>query len=146
MELEILGWRDAIIYEPKNPTYAIRIHSATTRFNFALQESDLYTIVEYTFDDNDPTGWGRMSRNSITIDEYIAGRILNDFREQGLDKDTLLVHYALGKNRSPAVGIALNEIYGLGHDTEELKRRFPETNWYVYDMLLKVAEKFSLTH
>jgi len=142
MNLEILGSSDAIAYKPENPTYAIRIHSAMMRHVFALQESNLYTVVEYTFDDDDPTRWGKISRDSITIDEHIASRILDDFKEEGLDKDTLLVHCHRGKNRSPAVGMALNEIYDLGHDTEELKRKFPEANWYVYEMLLKVAKRF----
>jgi len=141
MDLKIFGLMEAVDYQPINPTYVIRIGSKRSDFKFALQESGLYTVVEYLFDDNDPTRWGKLSKNSITIDEVIARSILSDFKEKGLDKETLLVHCSMGKNRSPAVGIALNEIYNLGHNTEELKKRFPEANWYVYETLLKVAEE-----
>lgn len=142
MDLKILGLIEAVTYQPTNPTYAIRISSKElVVLKTALQQSNLYTIVEYFFDDDDPTFWGKVSDDSITIDEIIAGNILSDFEEKGLDKDTLLVHCLGGKNRSPAVGIALNEIYNLGHNTEELKKQFPEANWYVYEMLLKVAKK-----
>ncbi len=144
MNLKILGLAEAVAYQPTNPTYAIRISSKERAvLRAALQDSDLYTIVEYFFDDDDSTSLGKVSADSITFDETIAGSILSDFEEKGLDKETLLVHCLGGKNRSPAVGIALNEIYDLGHDTEELKKQFPETNWYVYEMLLKVAKKSS---
>ena len=144
MDLEILGLSRAQEYKPRNPTYAIRIKSgAFADFDdskiLPLQESDLYTIVKYIFDDIDP-GYIPPSRNPVMINEDIAGKILEDFRREGLDKDTLLVHCSMGKNRSPAVGIALNEIYNLGHDTGKLKRKFPELNLYVYKMLLKVAK------
>lgn len=143
MDLKILGLAEAVAYQPTNSTYAIRIGSKKKGLKAALQQSELYTIVEYFFDDVDPTRWGKVSADSITIDETIAESILSDFKEKGLDKETLLVHCLRGENRSPAVGIALNEIYDLGHDTEELKKQFPETNWYVYEMLLKVAKKSS---
>ena len=141
MDLKIFGLVKAVAYQHTNPTYAIRIGSKKRNLRLALQESGLYTIVEYFFDDDDPTRWGKLSADSITIDETIAGKILSDFEAKGLDKETLLVHCLRGKNRSPAVGMALNEIYGLGQDTEELKQAFSEANWYVYEMLLKVAKK-----
>ena len=127
---------DAVDYIPNNPTYAIRIDSPAFAFcsHFALQDSSLYTIAEYSFDDQTPQ-WG----DGKLFDVEIAQRLLTDFKEEGLDKDTLLVHCSRGQNRSPAVGIALNESFGLGCDTDKLKRKYPEANWFVYDTLIEVV-------
>jgi len=136
-----MGLVNAMEYTPVAPTYVIRIASLQQDFRYSLKDSGLYTVAEYLFDDDDPTRWGRVSKDSITITERIAESILSDFKEKGLDKTNLLVHCSRGRNRSPAVGIALNKIFGLGHDTEELKKRYSETNWYVYEMLLRVAKR-----
>ncbi len=143
MDINIFGLREALEYLPTTTTYAIRIQGATLRHNFSLQNSDLYTIVEYTFDDDHPHLVGKISPNSITFNEEIADKILRDFKEKGRDKETLLVHCSLGKNRSPAVGIALNEIFTLGQDTKQLKKRFNETNWYIYDLLIQSGKKYN---
>ena len=97
----------------------------------------MYTISEYVFDDNNEF----YQASLVTIDEKIARKILNDFEKKGIDKETLLVHCSLGKNRSSAVAIALNEIYNLGNDTRRLKKRFSEFNEYVYNMLIKVSKE-----
>ncbi|MFH1406103.1 MAG: hypothetical protein ABIG52_02700 [Nanoarchaeota archaeon] len=133
-----MGLREAIDYTPTNLTYAIRIDSQIAPFTncFALQNSGLYTIVKYVFDDRTPKcGSGKL------FDADIAQRLLTDFRENGLDHDTLLVHCFMGRNRSPAVGMALNEIFELGHDTDKLKKQYREANWFVYDTLIEVAKR-----
>jgi len=139
MDLHIFNILEAIVYQPKNSTYAIRIASKRRDLEeHLLQPSGFYTIVEYLFHDVDPA----FSKNdSLIFDEPLAQKILDDFKQQGLGKETLLVHCMQGENRSPAVAIALNEIYSLGHDTEELKKKFPEANWHVYKTLLKVAKE-----
>lgn len=141
MDLLIMNLIDAVQYEPKNKTYAIRIQSGLGHFNFELQNSGLYTVVEYTFDDDWPGFFGKIGSNSITFNEEIAHRIIADFKCQGLEHDTLLVHCSRGINRSPAVGIALNDIFELGHDTEGLKKKYPEANWFIYNTLIKAAKK-----
>ncbi len=144
MNLLIMNLFDAMDYVPTNSTYAIRIesppnsefHTKPFALRYPLQKSDLYTIVEYYFDDRTPDfGSGKL------FDKKIAQRLLADFKELGLSKETLLVHCSRGKNRSPAVGIALNEIFNLGHDTKDLKQRYREANRHVYDVLLEVAKK-----
>ena len=137
MNLLIMGLREAVSYEPTDPTYAIRIDSELVPFsdNLTLQESGLYTIVTYIFDDRAPE-WGE----GKLFDVETAERLLTDFKEMGLDKKTLSSHCTRGINRSPAVGIALNEAFGLGHDTTELKRQYPHSNWFVYDTLIEVAK------
>ncbi len=145
MNLLIMSIFDAIKYVPSNPTYAIRIESPpdpksnikSLAVRYPLHKSDLYTIVEYNFDDRTPDfGSGKL------FDEEIAQLLLTYFKERGLSKETLLVHCTRGENRSPAVGIALNDIFKLGYDTQELKRQYSDATWYVYDVLLDVAKRF----
>ncbi len=138
MDLLIMGLGDAIQYTPKNKTYALRIDSDAFPFgsHFALQDSGLYTIVKYSFDDRTPR-WG----SGKLFDVETAHRLLTDFKERGLSHDTLLVHCSRGKNRSPAVGIALNEIFKLGYNTTELKQKYSEANWFIYDLLMEVAKR-----
>ncbi|HLD72535.1 MAG TPA: hypothetical protein VJA23_03035 [Candidatus Nanoarchaeia archaeon] len=141
MDLLIKGFIQAFQHQPTNPTYVIRINSEVFPLEkkHGHRDHPLYTPKEYTFDDRTPNlGSGRL----FTPD--IAERILTDFRTDGLDKEALLVYCIRGKNRSPAVGMALNEIFALGHDPEELGRQFPETNWYIYGTLLNVADKLMI--
>lgn len=138
MDLLIMGLLDSMAYEPTNRTYAIRIDSSFSPFGegFNLQVSSLYTIVQYCFDDRSPRrGYGKL------FDVKMARKLLTDFKERGLGQDTLLVHCTRGRNRSPAVGIALNEIFKLGHDGEALKKQYPQSTWFVYDTLIETARK-----
>lgn len=144
MKLFILDLFAAMKYIPSNSTYVIRIESPPNpEFDkkpfaerYPLHKSDFYTIVEYYFDDRTPDfGRGKL------LDEEIAQQLLTDFKERGSNKETLLVHCSRGRNRSPAIGIALNEIFRLGYDTAQLKKQYPEATWYVYRTLLEVAKK-----
>ena len=133
-----MGLIEAMQYVPTNPTYAIRIESDRLRWgaDLPLRESGLYTIITYAFDDITPQ-WGE----GKLFDEEMARRILADFKERALDQATLLVHCARGKNRSPAVGIALSEVFRLGQDTNKLKKEYPEANWFIYDILIEAARR-----
>jgi len=144
MDLQIMGLVGAVMYKPIKPTYAIRIQSGIMRYDEPLKKSSFYTMKEYTFDDDNPRSWGKMGATSITFNEDIAQRILNDFVQEGRTREVLLVHCSRGINRSPAVGIALNEIFTLGSDSEELKRQYPETNWYIYETLIETAQKLKI--
>ena len=137
MDLHIFGLFDAIKFEPTKPTYAIRLISGKNypEERKPLFDSHLYRGINcYQFDDITP----RVGRG-ILFTEAMAGKILEEFIVQRLYVDALLVNCFFGKNRSPAVGIALNEIYGLGHDTDALKEQYNEANWYVYETLKRVA-------
>lgn len=136
MNLIITGIIGAYACVPDNPTYVIRINSEVFPLEKRQGHRDhpLYIPKEYIFDDRTPNfGEGRL------FDQDIAERILTDFRREGLDKDTLLIYCIRGKNRSPAIGMALNEIFDLGHDPAELRKQFPETNWYIYGTLIDAA-------
>ena len=141
MGLLIMGLIEAVNYIPTTPTYAIRIQSATLRYPGSLHDSRLYTLREYTFDDIFPVD---IPQKYKLFDEPIAQQIIADFRESGIDKDTLMIHCSRGVNRSPAVGMALNNIFNLGHDAAKLNKHFPEFNWHVYDTLLETAKKLKI--
>lgn len=144
MDLLIFSLGDAINFQPVKQTYAIRIYSSgysEWMSSLKLKDSSIYAkIKEYVFDDNDNFFKG----GPLTIDEAIARTIINDFKEEEENIEALLVHCTKGQNRSPAVAMALNDIFTLGHDTRELRRKYPFANGYVYCMLVETAKKMSL--
>lgn len=73
------------------------------------------------------------------FDENIAKKILRDFEGVQGDVETVVVHCWRGKNRSPAIGIAMNEIYGWG--IPGLKEKFPGHRRFVYDKMMEVGGK-----
>lgn len=143
MDLHIFGAMQAREFQPEKPTYVIRIFSSYSHdFDRKPLVSPHYTAINgYTFDDVWP---GMCPRGRIMITEDIAETVLRDFVNAKDSVDALLVHCTRGINRSPAVGIALNEIFGLGHDTDALKEKYPEATWYAYGMLKEVAGRLRL--
>lgn len=142
MDLLIMSLQDAVDHIPDKPTYVIRIGSSNYNYNsqFPLQDSSSYVhIVEYVFDDNEPP---LFELGPKTIDEFLAKSILEDFSKYKDNVEALLVHCSRGKNRAPAVGMALNETFGLGHNTEELKKKYGQANRHVYHMLKKIAQRY----
>ena len=137
MKLLIMGQGEASVYQPDDKTYAIRImmsHPAFRECVPPLQNLDLYTTREYVFDDITPDlGEG------VLFEESMARQIIGDFSSDRDDCSTLLVHCARGINRSPAVAMALNDIFDLGHDTEKLKKKYSEANLYVYNLMRVVG-------
>ncbi len=69
----------------------------------------------------------------ILFNEAHAKKILNDYEEFGKNADNVLIHCYYGKNRSPAIGIAMNEIYGW--KLKGLKKEFPNHRKYIYHTL-----------
>jgi predicted protein tyrosine phosphatase len=145
MDLIITGIIGAAKHVPSKPTYVIRINAGVVPFDDfdrrILSSHELYTVVEYTFDDIWPDMVWTDNPRAVMFNESIAERVLREFQTDGLDKEALLVHCSRGKNRSPAVGIALNGVFSLGHDSDALKERYPDANWYVYNTLVKVAKR-----
>lgn len=143
MKLLIFSLDDAVAHCPQEPTYAIRIFSAYQRNNplweQPLASSEFYrAICTYYFDDVEPFF---ASKSEVLLDDGIAMKILDDFRRQSSGCKSLLVHCSRGRNRSPAVAIALNDIFGLGHDSDLLMKKYPDSNWYVYDKLIEAGRK-----
>jgi len=144
MEILVLRADQALEYAPSVPTYALRIiNSPKMRTLFPsgllVQSPNYKQIKEYAFDDCDPL-YNPEPKNTIMFNEKIAEQILCDFREGKDGCASLLIHCGLGLNRSPAVAIALNEIFRLGNDTEKMKRDYPLYTVYIYNVLRKMAE------
>ena len=139
MELLIMPLRIATLHVPHVKTYAIRIFSEFGLDHLtSMQKSDNWVSIErYVFDDVWPGMPGGLYPRDVVFSEDIASRIIDDFMKRKDISEALLVHCSRGKNRSPAVAMALNEIFCLGHDTEELKKQYPDANWYVYETMLR---------
>lgn len=74
------------------------------------------------------------------FDEDIARKIFTDFENCKDDVEQVVIHCTYGRNRSPAVGIAMNEVYGWG--IEGLKDKFPLHRRFVYGIMKKVGKDF----
>ena len=139
MELYIFSKSDAVRFLPKKPTYAIRIISSWDDQEriMPLQDSEFYTRIRtYTFDDND---WYKTG--PVWIDNDLAGKILKEFEQDKNHIESLMVHCTQGKNRSPAVAMALNEIFNLGCEHSNLEKRFPDFNHHTYKTLIEASAK-----
>ena len=143
----------AAAHVPQVPTLAFRIRSShhDQLPPIRLRRSPHYTICRYVFDDQDvdilqrwdpsvtPEELGKRHR---LFDGEIAERMLRDFERLRTGNLELLVHCTLGASRSPAVAMALNEIFGLGEDQQALLDRYGRSyNQYVYRVLQETAEK-----
>ena len=147
MKLLIMSLEQAIVYTPIEPTLAIRIFSRRYRSSeedFHLINSELYKRFEYEFDDITPLNKRDIEIGYKLFDRELATKIIMDFQQNRDGRESLLVNCFRGLNRSPAVAIALNEIFRLGDNTGELKRKYSEANWYVYDMMIKTAERLDI--
>lgn len=155
MNIHIMGYRQAIRYVPRVPTVAIRIFDSypdsLNSPRLELQDSPFFRTLGYVFDDQD-SDWilqrypaydlkGVAIRN-VLFDEMLARKMLEDFaglKDGCLD---LLVHCTIGACRSPAVAMALNEVFELGQDSQALKDRYPTYNRFVYRLLKEASETF----
>jgi hypothetical protein len=148
----IKDWFSVGKYIPAAPTYVIRILNLDYgRINngfklVSLVNSDLFKKVNYyKMDDSatDSTGKG-------PILEDVARKIIRDFssfvqisKDKGGIED-ILIHCVEGKSRSPAVGGALNEIFGLGYVHWRISVDFPGYNVDVYKQLIRVAKEMKI--
>lgn len=141
----ILSQEKAATFQPEpkdKPVYLIRIFdspNAPLAFlpYFPLKYPKQFEIIKsYTFDD--------VSRfiedNLVLFDDKIAKQIIGDFYKKGKECKTLLVHCRAGKGRSPAVAMALCEIFQLKTKQQltEIKTHFPSYNERVYNMMLDI--------
>ncbi len=138
-----MGLTEALEYTPTDSTYVIRIKYSPKLHSYhddrPLQESSLFRRIQsYGFDDTDPH-FPLKDRKHLDID--LAKQIINDFAEGRNGCETLLVHCRRGVNRSPAVAIALNDIFNLGEDTDKLMEKHPEYHRWTYNILLSAAGK-----
>ncbi|MBI3623053.1 hypothetical protein HY212_03160 [Candidatus Pacearchaeota archaeon] len=139
MDISIYGIYDALNFQPSKPTYAIRIKGFTDIELFkkgypSLKESPNWIrISEYMFEDvQDSNRAGNLTND-------LAQRIVKDFKEYKDKCEALFVHCFRGQNRSPAVAMALNDIFNLGVDSKVIRSRFPKATPWVYGVIKKAA-------
>jgi hypothetical protein len=146
MKLEIMSLRNALQYVPEDNTYAIRIcGERTTDHLHCLEKSDKWIGSNwYVFDDVWPDIPGGLEPMEVVFNEKKAEKIITDFREKKENIETLLVHCHFGQNRSPAVGIALNDLFDLGYNSNQLKREFPDYREFVYDAMIETGKKMMI--
>ncbi len=145
MEIVIASIFEALLFEPEKETYAIRIFGGQHRdlASYRLKESPLFVhVAEYVFDDLE--SGSPMAPHYVWPTSGIADRIVAYFQAHGLESEVLLAHCLFGRNRAPAVAIALNDTFGLGQDSAALKRRYPHMNTLVYALMLEAGKRISL--
>lgn len=141
-EIHILSLEEAIAYQPDKPTYAIRIFSPSADHSlYPLDESGFYTVIrEYFFDDtlHDmlPTQDPETEEIYKPFTPEIAHTIISDFEESYRSED-LMIHCTYGMNRSPAIAIALNDIFNLGSDSGQLQQEFMEYREWIYELMIE---------
>ncbi len=148
LKLFVTSLYEAMEIEPEENTAIIRIfgHSTAREINeYPLEHSeDFETILTYVFNDIDPEiDYVAKSDMMLAFTEDIAYTIIDDFKEEILDNDieVLYLHCYQGQRRSPAIAMALNEIFKLENDDTINEFEFPDYNQYVYNTLLAVAEQ-----
>lgn len=152
MKIEILDSFLASKFEPKKPSLAIRIFGSRAsgfdrRMYHELRTSSLWKgIFEYSFDDIDDEYGAKLRRKSLESEGYIffnkkiARQMIRTFDENRRGCSTLMVHCYAGRGRSPAVALALSEIFSLGRIEEE----FPQLNKFVYRTLIETARELKI--
>ena len=149
MDLHVLPSADARDFRPDRPSYGIRIASPAYPGDIVtLNESPLWVhVADYFFSDT----WPQMmaagkrlgldqTREVLFTDEMADGLVL-EFDRYRAHCEALVVNCTRGINRSPAVAIALNEAFELGHDTTSLKNQYKESNWHVYRKVLEAGRR-----
>ncbi|HIG92779.1 TPA: hypothetical protein HA234_01115 [Candidatus Woesearchaeota archaeon] len=147
-----MGYVQASQYQPQVSTLAIRIYDSysgsSNTSDIPLQPSPHYQILEYLIDDQDPDYYlendptydiRRLQQGHALFTPELATQLLHDFEKSQRGCLELLVHCTLGGSRSPAIAIALNEIFQLGNDSEEMKERYKPYNQFVYRLLKEAA-------
>ena len=142
MEILIMSLEQASSHEPTKDTYALRIFGRLSRILsrlHPLKESSFYrAIFEYDFDHIYPNTPDR-KEYEILYDRGLAERLITDFIKNKDGCESLLVSCLYGRNRSPAIAAALNEIFNLGYDTNSLKEKHPRLNTHVYNTTIETA-------
>ena len=142
MSVLIKKLSDALDYKPEQKTHLIKILRGIPDYDSFFKELNdpLYLSHEYVFADIESEKPG-----AILFNNTIAEKIIQDFQNNKDSCLELLVVCVLGRNRSPAIAIALNEIFNLGENTEELKKKYSELNKHVYRVMMQTAEQIGLS-
>ena len=146
MDLHIWSSAKALAHRPDKPTYAIRIFSSwsTDQDKAPFLEIPLYVAVaQYVFDDNDTWPF-RVTNGPKWFDEETAEAIIRDLAAHISRLEALVVSCSREQNRSPAVAGALNVIFSLGQDPKALHQKYEDSNRFVYETMVGVAQRMGL--
>lgn len=76
---------------------------------------------------------GKLGGRMSMFNPDIAKKIKDDYEKISWKIDTVIIHCHEGKNRAPAIGKAMNEIYDWG--IEKLEESFPMYRRYIYETM-----------
>ena len=141
MKILIKSGPEALLHDPQQPTYAIRLDSDIRRLK-VLKTSEFYKVIKkYSFGDINPDKMDYSSYSGeIFFNESIAEKIIKYFKDYKNGCLELLVHCSAGLGRSPAVAIALNDIFDLDNDFSDKKIKYPRLNHYIYDKMIFISK------
>jgi len=134
-------------YTPKNTTAIMRIWETDIEIDNSTLEFKNFTIFNYVFDDVDSEQISYPivgTPNMVTlkgITKEIADQIKQDFESIMGKVETLIVNCHAGISRSPAVALALNDVYKLNLlDDDEFRcmGRYSSYNKFVYAKITKI--------
>lgn len=148
MKITVLSLKAVQTYRPTHSSCLIRIFGNEESYHeYSNLEGSFIKSAVYFFDDVDlylEAKYGKehlkkvISENLQIFHKAIAWQIISEFDawNQQESFEELVVHCYVGAGRSPAVAIALNEIFQLGHQTTNLIKLYPEYNEYVFDVMV----------
>jgi len=92
------------------------------------------SLIDYYESEGYPTGRGNLFEDNIARD------IFRKYEKVKEDIEKVIIHCVQGIYRSPAIGKALNDIYGW--DIKNLEKKFPVYRRYIYEKMMKIGKEF----
>jgi predicted protein tyrosine phosphatase len=155
---KIFSCEKASVYRPKNdktimirlidtPHLRLKEDSYFTHFPDIKYKNKFYKIIDIYVDDVDKNNYEKeafikmcIDKRKIPFNAKMAEDLLKKINEAtngDLNKYDLVTHCRLGKSRSTAIFIALNEIYNLGY--RNLKNIHIYYNRQIYNQMIESA-------
>ena len=124
------NWEEYSWYNVKNEEFQNYFRSQQRKYPKMTEES----LMRYL------ESRGHFEGKGTLFNEKIARRILDDFEKVQCKVGSIIVHCIEGKNRAPAIGLAMNNIYGWGFE-EQIKNVFPSYRRFIYRIMMDVSKK-----
>jgi|SRR3989344_2984952 len=142
MDIHILDFTSSLNFIPNKPTYALRIFNVTGPQDFVhelLYSENWIRIVNCYFHDTNPEEAKRLCFSHFLEIDY-ARKMVRDFARYKDRCEAVMIHCMAGMNRSPAVAVAFNDIFGLGNDSQTLRNQYTDLNEYAYETIIKAGK------
>jgi len=130
MDIHVLNREMAGKYVPDKPEILIGILNSKPPENVPVNvvpSNFRLAYLTYVVDDID-----EKFEDYILISRDTASRIVDDFLRYRDRIEGFAVHCLAGLSRSPAVAVALNECFSLGHEQREFFSEYYTVNYAVY--------------